>query len=81
MSNETSKKLLKIISGQLGVDESEIKVDSHLQEDLDADQLSIADLLVIIEKEFDVSLDQNQTAQISTVGDILNLITDQTGDV
>lgn len=81
MSNETDKKLLKIISGQLGIDEAEIKVDSHLQEDLDADQLSIADLLVVIEKEFDVSLDQNQTTQISTVGDILNLITDQTGDV
>lgn len=81
MSSETSKKLLKIISEQFGVDESEIKVDSHLQEDLDADQLSIADLLVVIEKEFAVSLDQNQTAQIATVGDILNLITDQTGDV
>ena len=81
MNNETTQKLLKIISGQLGVDESEIKVDSHLQEDLDADQLSIADLLVAVEKEFDVSLDQKQTAKISTVGDILNLITDQTGDV
>lgn len=81
MSDETLKKLLKIISEQLGIDYSEIKVDSHLQEDLDADQLSIADLLVVIEKEFTVSLDQNQTAQISTVGDILNLITDQTGDV
>lgn len=81
MSDKTSKKLLKIISEQLGVDRSEIKVDSHLQEDLDADQLSIADLLVLIEKEFDVSLDQNQTVQIETVGDILNLITDQTGDV
>ena len=81
MSDETLKKLLKIISEQLGIDYAEIKVDSHLQEDLDADQLSIVDLLVVIEKEFAVSLDQNQTAQISTVGDILNLITDQTGDV
>ncbi len=81
MSEEVMKKLIKIISSQLGVDESEIKVGSHLREDFDADQLSIADLLVAIEKEFDISLDQNQTTQIENVEDILNLITDQTGDV
>ena len=75
------EKLITIISSHLGIEQSEIKTGSHLKEDLDADQLSIADLLVAVEKEFDISLDQNQTAQIVTVGDILNLITDQTGDI
>ena len=81
MSDELLNRLKGIISTHLGVDEAEIKVDSHLKEDLDADPLSIADLFNDIEKEFDINLEQNQTSQISTVGDILNLISDQTGDI
>ena len=79
MSEEIFKKLKKLISAGLGVDEAEINEESHLQEDLNADPLSIADLIVKLEKEFGITINQEQSPKLLTVGDILSLIDDQIG--
>ena len=79
MSEEIFRKLKKLISADLGVDESEISEESHLQEDLNADPLSIADLIVKLEKEFGITINQEQSPKLRTVSDILNLIDDQIG--
>jgi len=79
MSDEILIKLSKIISSELGVDESEIQADSHLQEDFDANPLAISDMLDKIEKEFDVKVGNEHTSQITTVQDLVNIILDQSG--
>ena len=81
MSEDYFNKLKKIIAAQLGIDELEITEDSHLQDDLNADPISIADLIVEIEGEFHIKIPQNQAADFNTVGDILSFILDQTGDL
>jgi len=81
MSKELFGRLKKIISSQLGVDEVEITLTSHLQEDLNADPISIADLIVRIEDEFNIKIPQGQAANFLTVEDILNFISDQTGEI
>ena len=42
---EIQAKVIQIISGQLGKDESEVKMSSHFIEDLDADSLDTVCLL------------------------------------
>ena len=81
MTEELFKHLRKIISSQLGVDEVEITPASHLQEDLNADPISIADLMVRLEEEFNFKIPQGQAQNFLTVGDILNFIADQTGEI
>ena len=81
MSEDYFNKLKKIIAAQLGIDELEITEDSHLQDDLNADPISIADLIVEIEGEVHIKIPQNQAADFNTVGDILSFILDQTGDL
>jgi acyl carrier protein len=81
MSQEILSRLKKLISANLGVDEAEIDEGSHLQDDLNADPLSIADLIVNLEKEFDISIPQETSGKFQTVGDILNFIADQTGEI
>ena len=81
MSEEYFTRLKKTIAAQLGIDELEITEDSHLQDDLNADPISIADLIVEIEEEFKIKIPQNQAADFNTVGDILSFILDQTGDL
>ena len=81
MSEELFVRLKKLISLQLGVDAAEITPTSHLQEDLNADPISIADLFVRIEEEFNIKIPQGQSADFLTVEDILNFISDQTGDI
>lgn len=81
MNQEILSRLKKLISDHLGVDEDEITEESHLQGDLNADPLSIADLIVSMEKEFNISIPQETSIKFQTVGDILNFITDQTGEI
>lgn len=81
MSEEIFSRLKKIVSDHLGVEESEITEDSHLKDDLNADPISIADLIVGIEKEFSIKIPQGQSADFKKVGDILGFISDQTGEL
>lgn len=80
MSEETFEKIKETVSSVLGVEKSEITESSHLLEDLNADPLSIADLIVALEKEFDIQIPQVSVSSFTTVGDILNYISDQVGD-
>jgi acyl carrier protein len=81
VSEDIFQRLKKMISDHLGVEEAEISEESHLQEDLNADPLSTADLIVDLEKEFEVDISQDVSSQFQTVGDILNVITDKTGEI
>jgi acyl carrier protein len=54
---------------------------SHLQDDLNADPLSIADLIVRLEKEFEVKIPQDQISNFHTVEDISNFIEDKIGEI
>ncbi len=69
------EKLCEIISEQLGVDSSTITMDTAFVEDLDMDSLGMVELVMAIEEEFDVGeIDEETTAKIKTVGDVVDLI-------
>ena len=67
-------KLKELIVDQLGVDEDEVTMEVHIQEDLGADSLDIVDLITTIEDEFDLSIPDEAVEGIKTVGDIANYI-------
>ena len=69
----------KIISNQLGVAPEEIELKSHLKDDLNADPLSIGDLVTSIESEFKINVPQEEVINFQTVEDIVNYISDQLG--
>jgi len=49
-------KVRKIISEQLEVDESEVTLDSHISNDLNADGLDTVELEIALEEEFDIEI-------------------------
>jgi acyl carrier protein len=63
------------------VDENDIELHSDLKNDLNADPLAIGDLIVAIENEFNISISQNISIKFSTVEDILNFVSEQTGEI
>lgn len=69
-------KLRKIISNNLGVPEEEIHSSSHLQDDLNADPLSISDLIISIEDNFDIKIPKEEIIKFNTVADIENFLLD-----
>lgn len=70
------EKTAEIIAEQLGVDVSEITLESDFKNDLNADSLSLFQIINEIEEAFDIRIEE--TEGIKTVGDAVALIESQT---
>ena len=68
------KKLCSIIVDVLGVEEDDITPDTTFVDDLGADSLDVAQIIMGIEEEFDVTVDTEVASQVTTVGQALALI-------
>lgn len=68
------EKVKKIIVEQLGVEEDEITMESSFIDDLGADSLDIVELIMALEEEFDLEIPDSEAEKISTVGDIVDYI-------
>ena len=62
------------IATKLNVNESEVTPEKHLFNDLGADSLDVVELLMILEREFNVKFSENDTANVKTVGDLYEMI-------
>ena len=62
------------IATKLNLSESEVTPEKHLFNDLGADSLDVVELLMILEREFNVKLSEDDTANVKTVGDLFQLI-------
>ena len=64
----------KIIVEQLGVDESDIGMESSFIDDLGADSLDIVELIMALEEEFDIEIPDSDAEKITSVGDAVEYI-------
>lgn len=62
------EKVKQIIVDKLGVDEGEVTSEASFQNDLGADSLDTVELIMEFEKEFDISIPDEQAENIQTVG-------------
>ena len=72
--SEVESKVKAIIVDKLGVDESEVKNEASFANDLGADCLDTVELIMEFEKEFHISIPDDQAEKISTVGDAIAYI-------
>lgn len=73
--------LKNLIANQLGVEAETITPQSHFQDDLNADPLSMVDLVVSIEEHFKLKIPQDEVVKFDTVGDIANYLSDNITEV
>ena len=66
----------RIISDNLNLKESDITDNKKFIEDLNADSLSIVEILMSIEEEFDIEIPDEDTETILTVGEMKQYIVD-----
>lgn len=74
MKKDINKTVKQIISKHLGVEESKIKENSNLTEDLGADSLDIVELVIAVESKFDVEIPDRIMENIRTVQDIITYL-------
>ena len=68
------EKVRAIICDQLEMDEETVTLDSVLLEDLGADSIDLADLVMTLEDEFDLEISDEELENIRTVADIVKFI-------
>lgn len=73
MSDVTAR-VKEIVVEKLGVDESEVTLDASFTNDLGADSLDTVELIMDLEKEFEISIPEDQTENIQTVGAAIKYI-------
>lgn len=67
-------KIREIICEKLGVSPSEVNMTTSLKDDLDADSLSLFELVMAFEEEFNLEIEDEQIENIETVGDIVTYL-------
>lgn len=72
--SEIQEKVKKIIAEKLGVEENEVKAEASFANDLGADSLDTVELIMEFEKEFGISIPDDQAEKISTVQDAIDYI-------
>ena len=73
MSDITTR-VKAIIVDKLGVDENEVVNGASFTNDLGADSLDTVELIMEFEKEFGISIPDDQAEKISTVGDAITYV-------
>ena len=72
--SEIEQKVRDIIVDKLGVDEKEVTMDANFSTDLNADSLDTVDLIMEFEKEFNITIPEEETQNIATVGDAVRFV-------
>ena len=72
--SEISSKVKAIIVDKLGVDEAEVTEQASFTNDLGADSLDTVELIMQFEKEFGVTIPDDQAEKIQTVGQAIEYI-------
>ncbi|HKJ33945.1 MAG TPA: acyl carrier protein [Balneolales bacterium] len=74
MAQDIEAKVKSIIVDKLGVDDSEVTPEANFTNDLGADSLDTVELIMEFEKEFDISIPDEDAENIATVSDAIEYI-------
>jgi acyl carrier protein len=77
--SDVQSKVTAIIVDKLGVDASEVSNDASFTNDLGADSLDTVELIMEFEREFNISIPDDQAEKIGTVGQAVEYITNNAG--
>ncbi|NLB33717.1 MAG: acyl carrier protein [Tissierellia bacterium] len=68
------ERIKELIAEKVGVDPEEIAMETSFADDLDADSITLFELVMAIEDEFDIEVDDESIEKIVTVGDIVKYL-------
>ena len=69
-----AERVKKIIVDKLGVEESQVTTEASFTTDLGADSLDTVELIMEFEKEFNISIPDEQAETITTVGQAVSYL-------
>ena len=74
MASDIEETVKSIIVDKLGVDDDDVTSDASFTNDLGADSLDTVELIMEFEKEFDLTIPDEEAEEIATVGDAVDYL-------
>ncbi|WP_312812036.1 acyl carrier protein [Sedimentibacter sp.] len=68
------ERIREIVAEKVGIEEADITMETSFADDLDADSITLFELVMALEDEFNIEIDDESIEQIKTVGDIVNYL-------
>lgn len=79
LPEKDTRALLDILIRQLDLKEEQLTLEAKIQEDLGADSLDVAEIIMGVEEQFGVTIPDEVSEKVSTVGDLLEVLADLLG--
>lgn len=76
--SEQAEKVKAIIVDKLGVDDAQVTNEASFTNDLGADSLDTVELIMELEKQFSITIPDEESQNIQTVGDAIAYIEQHT---
>jgi acyl carrier protein len=73
---ELMERVSKVLCNELGIEEKQIQIESHLMNDLGADSLQSLEVIMSLEEEFDIIIPDEALDKIEKVSDIQKIVGD-----
>ena len=74
------QRLTEIVVEQLGVSPEEIVPEASFVDDLGADSLSVVEMLMVLEEEFDLEIPDEDVEKLQTIGDALTYVKERAAE-
>ena len=74
------EQITAILAESFGLSSDEIHADSRLEADLGINSLELADLVLLCEERFDITIDDDDIQKFTTVGDVVAYMTEKAGN-
>ena len=71
---EIFEKIKQITASTLAIEAEKLTMETNFTEDLGADSLSVVELIMALEDEFGISIPEEEAKSITTIGDIVAVI-------
>ena len=75
--SDIATRVKAIIVDKLGVDEKEVTPEASFTNDLGADSLDTVELIMELEKEFEITIEDSDAEKIQTVGEVVKYLNEK----
>ena len=78
MDTQIFEKIRDLLAEQLDIPADSITPESDIIDDLEADSLSVLDMVMTLEDEFDIEIPDEDVEKLRTVGSVVSYVEDHT---
>ncbi len=74
MTDDVKSKVISLVAERMGVEADQVNENTHFVNDLQSDSLDLAELVIDLEEEFNLTITDEEAQKLQTVGEAVAYI-------